>query len=185
VRTGKRTMAYMPSPSRSFPGPLTCYLLWNVRPVPGQTLNAVLATSVLGTWPLGGLLALITIFSEAALLCVAAQTGFIDGPRVMANMAIDSWLPRSFALLSERLTMTNGILLMGGSALFIMLFTRGSIIVLITMYAINVFLTFSISESVCPGFSIKPGNREGMETAYPDPPHRPCTVQYDPYHHPF
>ena len=92
------------------------------------------------------LLALITIFSEAALLCVAAQTGFIDGPRVMANMAIDSWLPRSFALLSERLTMTNGILLMGGSALFIMLFTRGSVIILITMYAINVFLTFSISE---------------------------------------
>jgi len=147
VRTGKRTMAYMALSLAVLSGGLfTCYLLWNVRPVPGQTLNAVLATSVFGTWPLGGLLALITIFSEAALLCVAAQTGFIDGPRVMANMAIDSWLPRSFALLSERLTMTNGILLMGGSALFIMLFTRGSIIVLITMYAINVFLTFSISE---------------------------------------
>jgi hypothetical protein len=127
-------------------GLFACYLLWNVRPVAGQTLNAVLANSVFGTWPLGGLLALITIFSEAALLCVAAQTGFIDGPRVMANMAIDSWLPRSFALLSERLTMTNGILLMGGSALLIMLFTRGSVIILITMYAINVFLTFSISE---------------------------------------
>jgi hypothetical protein len=127
-------------------GLFTCYLLWNVQPVPGQTLNAVLANGVFGSWPLGGLLALITIFSEAALLCVAAQTGFIDGPRVMANMAIDSWLPRSFALLSERLTMTNGILLMGGSALLIMIFTRGSIIILVTMYAINVFLTFSISE---------------------------------------
>ena len=147
VKTGKRTMLYMAISLAVLSGGLfACYLLWNVRPVPGQTLNAVLANSVFGTWPLGGLLALITIFSEAALLCVAAQTGFIDGPRVMANMAIDSWLPRSFALLSERLTMTNGILLMGGSALFLMLFTRGSVLILITMYAINVFLTFSISE---------------------------------------
>jgi hypothetical protein len=147
VRTGKRTMAYMAISLAILSGGLfACYLLWNVQPVPGQTLNAVLANNVFNGWPFGGLLALITIFSEAALLCVAAQTGFIDGPRVMANMAIDSWLPRSFALLSERLTMTNGILLMGGSALLIMIFTRGSVIILVTMYAINVFLTFSISE---------------------------------------
>ncbi|MCK9592527.1 MAG: APC family permease [Methanoregula sp.] len=147
VKTGKRTMAYMAISLAILSGGLfACYLLWNVRPVPGMTLNAVLANGVFSDWPLGGLLALITILSEAALLCVAAQTGFIDGPRVMANMAIDSWLPRSFALLSERLTMTNGILLMGGSALLIMIFTRGSVMILVTMYAINVFLTFSISE---------------------------------------
>lgn len=147
VKTGKRTMAYMAISLAVLSGGLfLCYLLWNIQPVPGQTLNAVLATNVFGGWPLGGLLALITILSEGALLLVGAQTGFIDGPRVMANMAIDSWLPRSFANLSERLTMTNGILLMGGSALLIMIFTRGSIIILVTMYAINVFLTFSISE---------------------------------------
>lgn len=147
VKTGKRTMLYMALSLAILSGGLfACYLLWNVRPVSGQTLNAVLANNVFASWPLGGIVALITIFSEAALLCVAAQTGFIDGPRVMANMAIDSWLPRSFALLSERLTMTNGILLMGGAALFLMLLTRGSVVILITMYAINVFLTFSISE---------------------------------------
>lgn len=147
VKTGKRTMLYMAlSLSTLSAGLFACYLLWDIRPVAGQTLNAVLAGSVFAGWPLGGVLALITIFSEAALLCVAAQTGFIDGPRVMANMAIDSWLPRSFALLSERLTMTNGILLMGGAALLLMLFTHGSVVILITMYAINVFLTFSISQ---------------------------------------
>ena len=147
VKTGKRTMAYMAISLAVLSGGLfLCYLLWNIQPVQGQTLNAVLATNVFGSLPLGGFLALVTILSEGALLFVAAQTGFIDGPRVMANMAIDSWLPRSFANLSERLTMTNGILLMGGSALLIMIFTRGSIIILVTMYAINVFLTFSISE---------------------------------------
>jgi amino acid transporter len=147
VKTGKRTMAYMAISLAVLSGGLfLCYLLWNIQPVQGQTLNAVLATNVFGGWPLGGALALVTILSEGALLFVAAQTGFIDGPRVMANMAIDSWLPRSFANLSERLTMTNGVLLMGGTALLIMIFTRGSIIILVTMYAINVFLTFSISE---------------------------------------
>jgi amino acid transporter len=147
VKTGKRTMAYMAISLAVLSGGLfSCYLLWNIHPLPGQTLNAVLATSVFGTWPFGEVFALVTIFSEAALLCVAAQTGFIDGPRVMANMAIDSWLPRSFALLSERLTMTSGILLMGVSALLLMIITRGSVLLLVTMYAINVFLTFSISE---------------------------------------
>jgi amino acid transporter len=147
VKTGKRTMGYMAISLVLLSGGLfLCYLLWNVHPVSGQTLNAVLATTVFGNWPFGGVLALVTILSEGALLFVAAQTGFIDGPRVMANMAIDSWLPRSFALLSERLTMTNGILLMGGSALFLMILSQGAIVFLITMYAINVFITFSLSQ---------------------------------------
>ncbi|MFA4848647.1 MAG: APC family permease [Methanoregula sp.] len=147
VKTGKRTMGYMAVSLALLSGGLfLCYLLWNIHPVPGQTLNAVLATSVFGSWPLGGALVLVTILSEGALLFVAAQTGFIDGPRVMANMAIDSWLPRSFALLSERLTMTNGILLMGGSAVILMIISHGSIIFLVTMYAINVFITFSLSQ---------------------------------------
>jgi len=147
VKTGKRTMGYMAFSLAILSGGLfLCYLLWNIHPVPGQTLNAVLATNVFGGLPLGGFLALITILSEGALLCVAAQTGFIDGPRVMANMAIDSWLPRSFANLSERLTMTNGILVMGGAALLLMIFSHGSIVFLVTMYAINVFITFSLSQ---------------------------------------
>ena len=147
VKTGKRTMGYMAISLAILSGGLfLCYLLWNIHPVQGQTLNAVLATDVFSGLPLGGVLALVTILSEGALLFVAAQTGFIDGPRVMANMAIDSWLPRSFALLSERLTMTNGILLMGGAALVLMIISHGSIVFLVTMYAINVFITFSLSQ---------------------------------------
>ncbi|MGB7788867.1 APC family permease [Methanoregula sp.] len=147
VKTGKRTMAYMAVSLAAISGGLfLCYLLWNVHPVAGQTLNAVLATNVFGGLPFGQALALVTIFSEGALLCVAAQTGFIDGPRVMANMAIDSWLPRSFALLSERFTMIRGVILMGGVALLLLLITQGSVVILVTMYAINVFITFSISQ---------------------------------------
>jgi len=147
VQTGKRTMAYMASSlAVTASGLFLCYLLWRVVPAEGKTLNAILATSMFGHWPAGNLLALVTILSEGALLLVAAQTGFIDGPRVMANMAIDAWLPRRFSSLSERLTMRNGVVLMGSAAIFLLAYTRGSISALVVMYSINVFLTFSLSQ---------------------------------------
>jgi amino acid transporter len=109
-------------------------------------MNAILADVVFGNWPLGGWIAMVTILSEGALLAVAAQTGFVDGPRVMANMATDGWLPRRFSALSERLTMQNGVLLMGGASLLLLLYSRGSVSELVIMYSINVFLTFSLSQ---------------------------------------
>ena len=60
------------------------------------------------------------------LLVVAAQAGFIDGPRVLANMAVDSWMPHRFAALSDRLTTQNGILLMGGAALAALIYTAAT-----------------------------------------------------------
>ncbi|HEX8960091.1 MAG TPA: amino acid permease, partial [Geobacteraceae bacterium] len=95
---------------------------------------------------MGNAIAFITIFSEGALLLVAAQTGFVDGPRVMSNMAIDSWFPHRFAALSERLTMRNGILLMGVAAIALLFYTHGSVDALVVMYSINVFITFSLSQ---------------------------------------
>ena len=85
------------------------------------------------------------LLSEGALLFVAAQAGFIDGPRVLANMAHDSWMPRWFSNLSERLATHNGILLMGIAALGALVYTHGSVYALVIMYSINVFLTFSLS----------------------------------------
>lgn len=147
VKTGKRTMLYMAT-SLAFTamGLIICYLLFDIKPVAGRTLNSVLADLAFGDFPLGGALAFITILSEGALLVVAAQAGFIDGPRVIANMAIDSWFPHRFAALSDRLTTQNGIIFMGVSALLIFLYTYGSVSALIVMYSINVFITFSLSQ---------------------------------------
>ncbi len=147
VRTGKRTMIYMAtSLAITAAGIFLCYLLWDIKPEAGKTLNAVLANSVFSSWGVGQTLAFITILSEGALLMVAAQTGFIDGPRVMSNMAVDYWLPRRFATLSDRLTMQNGVLLIGIAALALLFLTRGSVAALVVMYSINVFLTFSLSQ---------------------------------------
>jgi len=162
VKTGKRTMMYMAvSLSLVASALFFCYYLLDIQPVQGQTLNAVLATSLFNGWPGGIVIAAVIIFSEGLLLFVAAQTGFIDGPRVMANMAVDSWFPKKFSALSERLTMRNGVLVMGLAALILMIATNGSISFLVIMYAINVFLTFSLSQIGMARFTIK--NRKKKE----------------------
>ena len=148
VQTGKRTMALMAvSLAVTASGLILAYLLVHATPAPGRTMNAVLANRFAGGWAgIGAAFVLITLFSEALLLVVAGQTGFIDGPRVMANMAVDSYLPHRFSQLSDRLTMSYGVLLIGGASLLALVYTGGDVTHLVVLYSINVFLTFSLSE---------------------------------------
>jgi amino acid transporter len=156
VKTGRRTMLYMAA-SLAFTagGILFCYMLWATNEVPGKTMNAVLIEQVFGTWAwgpfaLGKAAVSVTIWSEALLLFIAAQAGFLDGPNVLANMAADSWLPHRFANLSSRLVRSNGILFMGASAMAILWFTEGRVGLLVVLYSINVFITFTMSQfSMC------------------------------------
>lgn len=147
VQTGKRTMFYMASSLAFTAGVLfLCYVLIDVKPLEGKTLNAVIADYLFDDWTMGSTIAIITIFSEGALLLVAAQTGFVGGPAVMANMAVDSWLPHRFAALSERLTMSNGIVIMGAMSIALIIYTHSSVSALVIMYSINVFVTFSLAQ---------------------------------------
>lgn len=146
VATAKRTMTYMAlSLAFTASGLLLCYLLWKTPVQNGKTLNAVLLDQIASHFGLGAPFVILALIGEGALLVVAAQAGFIDGPRVLANMAIDSWVPRRFAALSERLTTANGIVLMGATSLIALWYTQGSVAELVVMYSINVFLTFSLS----------------------------------------
>jgi amino acid transporter len=165
VATGKRTMLYMAcSLAFTAGGILVCYLLWHAVPVEGKTMNAALldrvfGSWVLGPWPVGAWIVVVTLVSEGALLIVAAQTGFIDGPRVLSNMALDTWVPRRFASLSERLVAKNGIFVMGVSAGALLLYTRGNVSFLVVLYAINVFLTFSLTEMGMSRFWVTEGRK--------------------------
>jgi len=151
VATGKWTMFYMAT-SLAFTagGIMLLYLLWDAAQAPGQTLNAVVFKSIIEHLDLGGALAnqgglLVVLTLEAGLLFVAANTGFLGGPAVLSNMAADSWVPRQFRQLSSRLVTQNGVLLMGVSALGVLVWSNGSVGLLVVLYSINVFLTFSIS----------------------------------------
>jgi len=150
VATGKRTMLYMAT-SLAFTasGLLLCYLLNQVAAEPGKTLNASLFAKVYGNFfssDTAYVLIIFTLVTEAALLLVAAQTGFIDGPRVLSNMAIDSWVPHRFAHLSDHLVTQYGIWFMGIASLAFLLYTGGDVRLLVVMYSVNVFLTFSLSQ---------------------------------------
>ena len=149
VATARKTMFLM-AISLSFMvlGLMICYMLFNVQLDTHKTLNAVLLDNLTAGWGhfWSRSFVLITLISEAALLFVAAQTGFIDGPRIMANMAIDHWFPKRFASLSDRLVTLNGVLLMGIGSIILMVISKGSVALLVVLYSINVFITFTISQ---------------------------------------
>jgi amino acid transporter len=169
VQTAKRTMVLMAtSLSITAGGILLCYLLVGLHPDLGvlpdgtrtKTLNAFLLERVAGGWSLGGVpigagFVIAALLSEGALLFVAAQAGFLDGPRVMANMATDSWLPHRFSALSEQLTMRNGVLLMAIAAALALAYTHGDVTKLVIMYSINVFVTFSLSNIAMTVFWVR------------------------------
>ena len=169
VQTAKRTMVLMAvSLAVTAGGILLAYLLVHAEPAaidpltgqPIKTMNAVLFEVVAGKWRIAGInvgigFVIVALVSEGALLFVAAQAGFLDGPRVMANMATDSWLPHRFAALSERLSMRNGVMLMAAAAAAALLYTRGNVQKLVVMYSINVFLTFSLSNLAMIRFWIR------------------------------
>ncbi len=151
VATARRTMRYMAwSLAFTAAGLIVAYLLLDIRARGDATLNLILTQTFIkelglgGHW-LGDGFVWATLLSEGALLIVAAQAGYIGGPRLLANMAQDSWAPRWFANLSERLAAQNGILLMGIAALAALVYTQGNVLTLVIMYSINVFLTFSLS----------------------------------------
>lgn len=150
VLTGKWTMFYM-AVSLSFTagGIILLYLLWNVQPVQGETLNAVTFRAILqdaiGSSTIESPTLWVILLLEGGLLFVAANTGYLGGPAVLANMAADSWVPHQYRYLSSRLVTQRGIVLMGLAAVGILLVTMGSVALLVVLYSINVFLTFSLS----------------------------------------
>ncbi len=150
VRTAKRTMKYIAfSLMFMVVGLMVAFLLYGVGPQAGKTLNAVFFEAISQHWGnnLGYYFVLLSLVADAALLLVAAQTGFIGGPRVLSNMAVDKWVPTRFASLSDRLVTQKGVLFMGGAALLTLLLSRGSVTFLVVLYSIAVFITFSLSQA--------------------------------------
>jgi amino acid transporter len=161
VATAQRTMLYMAiSLAITAGGLMIAYLLFELdlkqqsttlldqRHATGRTMNDLLvgwfANSAFPA-PLANVFRWITVLSEATLLLVAAQAGFIGGPKCLANMAHDSWVPHWLGSLSERLASHYGILLIGLSSIVALWANEGKVSSLIVMYSINVFVTFSLS----------------------------------------
>lgn len=151
VKTGQMTMwAIAFSLAFMAAGIIAMYLLWDVRHVEGETLNATAFKLITAHWHVLGMnvseeVTAVALAFAAGLLFVAANTGFIAGPCVLAALAIDRWMPHLFSALSSRLVTKNGVLLMGLLAIGVLISTGGEVSVLVVMYSINVFLTFTLS----------------------------------------
>ncbi len=151
AQTGARAMALIAlSLGLLAGGIMLLYTVWLPELQEGKTLNAVVfEATVLKLFPgqellQQGILIVAMVFA-ATLLLVAASSGFLGGPAVLAWMALDKWAPHSFAHLSNKLVAQNGVLAMGVSAGALLLFTGGQVHSLVVLYSINVFLTFSLS----------------------------------------
>ena len=149
VETARHTMRYMAVSLAFMVFGLTLgYLVYNVGPEQGKTLNAILFERATQGWNTNyaAILIFVALVSEATLLFVAAQTGFLGGPSVLANMSLDRWFPTKFSALSDRLVIQKGIMIMGGLSLGIMILSGGSVRFLVVLYSINVFITFVLSQ---------------------------------------
>ncbi len=168
AQNAKITMFYMAiALSMTVSGLILGYLLYDVSAQPHKTLNGVLLEKIgfeMGP-NFGGIFAGITLFSETALLIVAAQSGFLSGPRVLANMAQDRWLPLRFTNLSDRFVMRHGILLISGAAIAVMTYSLGNVSYLVVLYSLAVFVTFTLSQlgMVCHWAKERVQNRKWLK----------------------
>ena len=114
-----------------------------VVPGAGQAVVSQLGRVVFGTGPMYYLLQT----STALILLVAANTSFADFPRLSSILAGDRFLPRQLASLGDRLVYSNGILILAGSAGLLIILFGGDTHALIPLYAVGVFLAFTLSQS--------------------------------------
>ncbi len=86
-------------------------------------------------------------FATMGILVVAANTAFADFPRVSSVLARDNFMPHGFEHRGDRLAFSTGIFFLGGLSAFLLFVFRGRVDSLIHLYAVGVFLAFSMSNT--------------------------------------
>lgn len=117
--------------------------LFKIVPEHGQTAVSLLARSVFGqsAWYY------VIQGSTALILLLAANTSYADFPRLGSLLANDRYLPRQFTSVGDRLVFSNGILGLSAAAAFLIILFKGDTHHLIPLYAVGVFLSFTLSQS--------------------------------------
>jgi amino acid transporter len=126
-----------------FGGVLVITRLAGIVPVASQTMLSQLAHLYFGGGPAYTFIQAAT----AAVLLMAANTSYNDFPRVLFLMARDRQAPRSFLRIGDRLTFRNGIVLLPVTSAAIDIVFRGTTGSLLPLYAVGVFLAFTLSQT--------------------------------------
>ena len=113
--------------------------------VPGgsQTVLSQLAHDSVGS----GVLYVYVQAATALILLLAANTAFNGFPRLLFFMACDSYVPRTFLRMGDRLTFSHGIIALAAVAAVVFAGFGGKVDALIPLYAVGVFLAFTLAQS--------------------------------------
>src|SRR5207245_2384258 len=95
----------------------------------------------------GGFLYYEIQFVTMLILLLAANTSFADFPRLSFFLARDRFIPRQFATQGDRLVFSNGIVILGTMAAVLLLIFKGDTHALIPLYAVGVFISFTLSQA--------------------------------------
>ena len=114
-----------------------------VTPMENETVVSQIARALFGT----GLFYYLIQGSTVLILVLAANTSFADFPRLTSLLSRDRYAPRQFTTLGDRLVFSNGILILGGLAALLIVIFRGETHALIPLYAVGVFLSFTLSQA--------------------------------------
>ncbi len=108
-----------------------------------QSVLSQLASAVVGR----GAFYYVAIASALAILCLSANTSFVDFPRLCRFVAQDGFLPRPFATVGRRLVYSVGVLYLTITAGLLLMAFGGITDRLIPLFAIGAFLTFTLSQA--------------------------------------
>ncbi len=113
-------------------------------PSEGETVISQLARTVFDS---RGSLYLMLIAATTIILIMAANTSFADFPRLSALVARDGFLPRQFTYRGSRLVFSRGIVALALLASLLIIIFQARVTALIPLYAIGVFLSFTLSQA--------------------------------------
>jgi amino acid transporter len=121
------------------------YLAFDLGIVPGgeETLVSKLARRIFGT----GVTYYAIQAATTIILILAANTSYAGFPRLSSIMARDRFVPRQFANQGDRLVYSNGVMVLSGVAMFLIIVFSGDTQALLPLYAIGVFLGFTLSQA--------------------------------------
>src|SRR3984957_9866395 len=111
------------------------------------TVVSEIGKLVYGSSALGHTLFYLLQAATALILILAANTSFTGFPFLVSFVAEDSFLPRKLTVRGHRLVFSNGILLLAGASIVLLLATAAKVSALIPMYAIGVFTGFTMAGS--------------------------------------
>lgn len=111
--------------------------------VEGKTLISSLASSIFGN----NALYFLVQASTALILFLAASTSYADFPRLASLLSKDQYAPRQLASIGDRLVFSNGIIGLSLAAIILVIIFKGRTHFLIPLYAVGVFLSFSLSQA--------------------------------------